>query len=135
MFFFFPFPRGTGGKVKQSTSTKKCWPLKSSQRQLFDKHSNHQCFFVIFFFIFCLTLGGHILQAVGFIWLVRVFEIPVGSRHESCTCQARWVFDLHCANRRLRLCQVIILLFYLRRYLSAIWNNSTICALTLTNWN
>ncbi len=89
----------------------------------------------VFFIIFSLTHGGHILQALGFIWLVREFEIPVGSRHESCTCQGRLVFDLHCANIQLRLCQVIILLFCLSRSSTAAWNNSTTGAMTLTNYS
>lgn len=50
-------------------------------------------------------------QVLGFIWLVRLFEIPVGSHCDSCTCQGRLVYDLHRANTLLRLCQVILLLF------------------------
>lgn len=62
--------------------------------------------------LFCVCVCVRVCnQVLGFIWLVRLFEIPVGSHCDSCTCQARLVYDLHRANTLLRLCQVIPLLF------------------------
>lgn len=77
------FPHGANQKLKQNL-TKPDWPLKCRQRQAFIWLSTYQSFI-----IFSLTNGGHNLQAMVFIWLVRVFEIPAGSRRESAACRDR----------------------------------------------
>lgn len=83
--------------MKRSTSLK-TMAIKMQSTSALRQALKPSVFIFFLFIIFSLIRGGHIVQALGFIWLVRVFEIPVGSRHESCTCQCRLVFDLHCAN-------------------------------------
>lgn len=80
-------------------------------------------FFIIVFFFQCHVVDTFFRLAALSGWL-EYLESQLDPRHESCTCQGRLVFDLHCAFRRSRLCQVIILSFCLRRYLNAVWNNS-----------
>lgn len=120
--------------VRERSKTSYAKPFIEIYRSL--KCSGHRIFSAIspISVIYFLSISWWTQSSDSGLYLsVSVFEIPAGFHHESCTCRGRLLFDLHCANRQLWLCQVIILPFCLSFSWAATQNNSTVDVASLSH--